>query len=332
MPISRTRRTGAAVVAAIACVSVTACSGGGADDGADYPTENIEVIVPFSAGGPTDTVTRLVADPMGAELGQQMVVQNVEGAGGTIGAGEASRARPDGYTLLLHHIGMSTAPALYENLPYDPQADFAPVGLVAEVPMTIISRNDLGPTTMDELATYIQQNQSTITYANAGVGSASQLCGLLLERALGVDFQEVPYDGAGPAIADVVGGQVDFMCDQTTNTSGQIRGGEVTAYAVTTPERLESLPDLQTTAEAGLPDLELSIWHGLYAPAETPEAVISKLEGALQTALADEAVANSFSDLGATVPAAEDQTPDGLAARLAEQTTLWGEVISEPVG
>ena len=244
--------------------------------------------MPFSAGGPTDTVTRMIAEPMAKELGGKIVVQNVEGAGGTVGAGEVARAEPDGYTVLMHHIGMSTAPALYKDLGYKPLEDFEMVGLVTEVPMTVVARKDFAPATFQDLVTYVKANAGKVTLANAGIGAASHLCGLLFQSAAGVKLQEVPYQGTGPALTDLVGGQVDFMCDQTTNTSGQITAGKVKAYAVTTPERVKSLPDLPTTAEAGMPQLQVSVWHGLYVPAGTPQEVVQKLSDALKVALADQ--------------------------------------------
>lgn len=292
-----------------------------------YPDRPITVIVPFSAGGPTDTVTRLVAEPMGRELGQQVVVQNVGGAGGTLGATQVAKAPADGYTLLLHHIGMSTAPALYENLAFDPQKDFAPVGLVTNVPMTIIARKDFEPSTLPELVEYVKANADKVTLANAGIGAASHLCGLLFMDAIATPLVTVPYQGTGPAMTDLIGGQVDFMCDQTTNTMGQIRAGEVKAYAVTTPERLAALPDLPTTAEAGLPQVEVGIWHALYAPAGTPEAAIEKLSAALQAALADPQVVARFAELGTTPEPADRATPAALQAHLAEQIALWKPVI-----
>lgn len=292
-----------------------------------YPDRPITVIVPFSAGGPTDTVTRLVAEPMGRELGQQVVVQNVGGAGGTLGATQVAKAPADGYTLLLHHIGMSTAPALYENLAFDPQKDFAPVGLVTNVPMTIIARKDFEPSTLPELVEYVKANADKVTLANAGIGAASHLCGLLFMDAIATPLVTVPYQGTGPAMTDLIGGQVDFMCDQTTNTMGQIRAGEVKAYAVTTPERLAALPDLPATAEAGLPQVEVGIWHALYAPAGTPEAAIEKLSAALQAALADPQVVARFAELGTTPEPADRATPAALQAHLAEQIALWKPVI-----
>jgi tripartite-type tricarboxylate transporter receptor subunit TctC len=323
------------VVLVAVSLAVTACGGGGSDEGAaagggaeGYPDRNITMVVPFSAGGPTDTVTRLIAEPMSAELGTQIVVQNVEGAGGTVAAGEVSQAQPDGYTVLMHHIGMSTAPALYTDLPYDPLEDFKTIGLVTEVPMTIIARRDFQPNTLQELVDYVKANANTVTYANAGIGAASHLCGLLFQKAIGVKLQEVPYEGTGPALTDIVGGQVDFMCDQTTNTTGQIKSGEVKAYAVTTPERVESLPDLPTAKEAGL-DLELTVWHGLYVPADTPDEVVQTLSDALKLALADQGVIDKLAELG-TAPVAEDRaTPEAHRQQLEEQIELWGPVIQE---
>jgi tripartite-type tricarboxylate transporter receptor subunit TctC len=294
----------------------------------DYPTQPITIIVPFSAGGPTDTVTRLVAQAMSEDLGQQIVVQNVGGAGGTLGAGQAATAAPDGYTLLLHHIGMSTAPALYQSLPFDPQTDFAPIGLVTEVPMTIVARRDFEPETLEDLLAYIRENGENVTYANAGVGAASQLCGMLLMDALDTRMTEVPYQGTGPAMTDLLGGQIDMMCDQTTNTTTQIQAGEIKAYAVTTPERIDALPDVPTAAEGGLENFELAIWHGLYAPAGTDPAIIERLTAALQTALANETVVQSFAELGTYPVPADQATPEALAQRLEAQTQLWAEVIA----
>lgn len=294
----------------------------------DYPTQPITIIVPFSAGGPTDTVTRLVAQAMSEDLGQQIVVQNVGGAGGTLGAGQAATAAPDGYTLLLHHIGMSTAPALYQSLPFDPQTDFAPIGLVTEVPMTIVARRDFEPETLEDLLAHIRENGENVTYANAGVGAASQLCGMLLMDALDTRMTEVPYQGTGPAMTDLLGGQIDMMCDQTTNTTTQIQAGEIKAYAVTTPERIEALPDVPTAAEGGLENFELAVWHGLYAPAGTDPAIIERLTASLQTALANETVAQSFAELGTYPVPADQATPEALAQKLEAQTQLWAEVIA----
>jgi tripartite-type tricarboxylate transporter receptor subunit TctC len=304
--------------------------GGGGDAAAEgYPDGDITFVVPFSAGGPTDTVTRLIAEPMGEELGASIVVQNVEGAGGTVAAGEVANANPDGYTVLMHHIGMSTAPSLYADLAYDPLVDFKTIGLVTEVPMTIVARSDFEPGTMAEFVDYVTENADTVTLANAGIGAASHLCGLLLQEALGVKLTEVPYEGTGPALTDLVGGQVDIMCDQTTNTTGQIQGGEIKAYAVTTPERVESLPDLPTTAEEGLDDLQVSVWHGLYVPAETPDEIVQKLSDALKVALADQSVVDELAKLGSTPSSEDDATPEAHTQRLEEQIELWRPIIED---
>ena len=293
----------------------------------DYPTQPVTIVVPFSAGGPTDTVTRLVAAAMSEDLGQQVVVQNVGGAGGTLGAGQVAAANPDGYTLLLHHIGMSTAPSLYASLPFEPMTDFAPIGLVTEVPMTIVARKDFEPATLEDLIAYIKEKGEDITYANAGIGAASQLCGLLFMDALGTKMTEVPYQGTGPAMTDLLGGQIDMMCDQTTNTTSQIQAGEIKAYAVTTPERIAVLPELPTLAEGGLDNFNLAIWHGLYAPAGTDQAIIDRLSASLQKALADETVGNSFAELGTYPVPADQATPAALKQKLEGQIALWAEVI-----
>ena len=328
----RLGRTRPVIGLAAATLTLAACGGGGGggeDAAASYPDGDITFIVPFSAGGPTDTVTRLIAEPMSEELGQPIVVQNVEGAGGTIAAGQVASAEPDGYTVLMHHIGMSTAPSLYSDLPYAPLEDFKTVGLVTEVPMTIVARNDLGPTTLEELVTYVQENQDTVTIANAGVGAASQLCGLLFQQATDTTLTEVAYEGTGPALTDLVGGQVDIMCDQTTNTTGQIQSGEITGYAVTTPERVASLPDLPTTEEAGLPDLQVGVWHGLYVPAETPDGIVEELTAALQVALTDQNVIDQLAELGATPSPESDATPEAHTEQLSSQIDLWQPIIEE---
>jgi tripartite-type tricarboxylate transporter receptor subunit TctC len=306
-----------------------ACGGDDEAGGDGYPDREITVVVPFSAGGPTDTVTRLIARPMGQELGQQIVVQNVEGAGGTVAAGQVARAEPDGYTVLMHHIGMSTAPSLYPNLAFDPLEDFKTIGLVTEVPMTIIARKDFEPNTLEELASYVKENADDVTYAHAGIGAASHLCGLLIQNAMGVKVTEVPYDGTEPALTDLVGGQVDFMCDQTTNTTGQIQGNEVKAYAVTTPERIEALPDLPTTEEGGLGDVQVTVWHGLYVPADTPDDVVQTLTDALKVALKEKGVVDRLAELG-TAPVAEDQAaPDPHREKLDSQIDEWRPIIEE---
>ena len=314
-------------MASVAVLSMAAC--GGDADPAAYPESEITLVVPFSAGGPTDTITRLVAKPMSEELGQQIVVQNVEGAGGTVASGQVADEDGDGYNMLVHHIGMSTAPALYPDLAYDPLEDFKTVGLITDAPMTIVARKDFEPETLEELVSYVEDNADTVTIANAGIGAASQLCGLLFEQAIDVDLTEVPYDGTGPALTDLMGGQVDFMCDQSTNTAATIQSGDIKAYAVTTPERIDALPDLPTTAEAGLPELELGVWHGFYVPADTPDEIVEKLTGALQVALEDQGVIDQMAELGTTPVPLDQATPEAHTAKLEEQIELWAPIIEE---
>jgi putative tricarboxylic transport membrane protein len=308
--------------------SPTAPAGGATQaPGGDYPTRPINIVVPFAAGGPTDTVTRLIAEPMSKTLGQQIVVQNVAGAGGTLAAGQVAAAAPDGYTVLMHHIGMSTAPTLYKDLSFKPLEDFKTIGLVTDVPMTIVARKNFPPTSLQELVEYVKANKDKVTYAHAGIGAASHLCGLLFQSAIGTKLTEVPYQGTAPALTDLVGGQVDFLCDQTTNTTSQIKAGAIKAYAVTTPQRLANLPDLPTTTEAGLPDVQLTVWHGLYVPKDTPDSVVKRLTDALKGALKEKNVVDKFAELG-TAPVPEDQvTPEAHRQRLQSQIELWKPII-----
>jgi tripartite-type tricarboxylate transporter receptor subunit TctC len=295
----------------------------------DYPTKPITIIVPFAAGGPTDTVARLIAQSMTGTLKQQVLVENAGGAGGTIGANKVAKSKPDGYTLLLHHIGHSTAPSLYRKLPYDALKDFEPIGLITDVPMTIISKKDFAPKDMKELVTYVKANKDKVTYANAGVGSASHLCGMLFMTAIQTELTTVPYKGTGPAMNDLLGGQVDFMCDQTTNTTGQIKAGKVKVYAVTTPKRVPSLPDVPTMQESGLANFDVAVWHGLYAPAGTPKPVIDKLAVALQTALKDPNVKTRFAELGTEPVPADRATPEALGKHVKSQVDLWNPIIKK---
>ncbi|MDO5528277.1 MAG: tripartite tricarboxylate transporter substrate-binding protein [Paracoccus sp. (in: a-proteobacteria)] len=294
-----------------------------------YPTKPITMIVPFSAGGPTDTVTRLVARAMSEELGQQIVVENVGGAGGTLGAARVAQAENDGYTLLLHHIGMATTAVLYRELPYNALEDFEYVGLVTEVPMVFVSRPDLELETMEDLVEWAKEEGEGALYANAGIGAASHLCGLMFMNAIDTQLTTIPYQGTGPALTDLMGGQVDVMCDQTTNTTQQIRDGSIKGFAVTVPERLDNLPDLPTMAESGLDGFEVSIWHGIYAPAGTDSEIISKLSEALQTALEDETVIERFADLGTVPSPQEDATAEALRAKVESEIDVWRPIIEE---
>ena len=292
-----------------------------------YPDRSITMVVPFAAGGPTDTVGRLIAEKMSADLGQQIIVENVGGAGGTLGAGQVAEAEADGYTVLLHHIGMATSATLYRNLAYKPLEAFEYVGLVTEVPMTLVARKDFEPADMAGLLTYLKDNAETTTMANAGIGSASHLCGMLFMQAVEAPIVTVPYKGTGPAMTELLGGQIDLMCDQTTNTAEQIKGGTIKAYATTAPARLSIFPDLPTTAEAGVAGMEVSIWHGIYAPKGTPAEATDRLSAALQKALADPEIAAKFGELGTAPSAAADGTPAALKTRLETEIARWQPVI-----
>ena len=270
---------------------------------AEYPEKPITIVVPFAAGGPTDKVARDLGDALRKQLKQPVIIENVGGAGGTLGAAKVAKAAPDGYTVLLHHIGMATSPALYRKLPYDTLGDFEYLGMVNEVPMTLVGRSTLPATTMPELMKWIEANRGKINLANAGLGAASHLCGLLFQQSLKVDMTTVPYKGTAPAMTDLLGGQVDLMCDQTTNTTQQIEGGKIKAFAVTTAKRLTTaaLAKLPTLDESGLKGFNVSIWHGMYAPKGTPKAVVDKLNAALRTALKDPEFIKHQEALGAVV-------------------------------
>jgi tripartite-type tricarboxylate transporter receptor subunit TctC len=292
-----------------------------------YPNRPITMVVPFAAGGPTDTVARLIGQSMTQTLGQQVVIENVGGAGGTLGAARVAKATADGYTVLLHHIGHATSATLYRKLPYDTIGDFEPIGLVTDVPMTIIAKKDLPPNNFQELVAFMKANRDKVSLANAGVGAASHLCGMLFQSAIQTVVTTVPYRGTGPAMNDLTGGHVDVMCDQTTNTTGQITAGAVKAYAVTAPARLATLPNLPTVGEAGMPQLEVAVWHGLYAPKGTPKPAIDRLTAALQAALQDATVKARFADLGTEPVALARATPDALRAHLTAEIDRWAPII-----
>lgn len=314
------------MLCAVACL---AAFGSGLAQAQAYPNKTITMIVPFAAGGPTDTVARLVAQSMGTTLKQQIIIENVGGAGGTIGAARAAKAAPDGYTLFLHHIGQSTAPALYRKLPYNAIDSFEPIGLITDVPMTVVARGNFPAKDMKELITYVKANKDKVTYAHAGLGSASHLCGMLLQTAMGVELTTVPYKGTGPAMNDLLGGQVDFMCDQTTNTTSQIKSGKIKAYGVTTKTPVPSLPNLPTLASGALPGFEVGVWHGLYAPKGTPKPVVDALANALRASLRDPNVVKRFNDLGTEPVPTNQATPEALRTHLKQQIDLWGPIIKK---
>jgi tripartite-type tricarboxylate transporter receptor subunit TctC len=266
---------------------------------------------------------------MSASLKTQLIVENVGGAGGTIGAARLTQAKPDGYTLFVHHIGQSTAPALYRKLTYDPISDFEPIGLINDGAMALVARKDFPAKNLKEFLTYVKANKAKINLANAGVGSASHLCGMLFMTAIDTDLTTVPYKGTGPAMNDLLGGQVDFMCDQTTNNASQIRAGKINAYGVTTAKRVSALPDIPTMNEAGMPNFTISIWHAMYAPKGTPKPIIDKLAKALQEALKDANLKQRFADLGSEPVSQERATPEALRTHLKSEIDKWGPIIKK---
>ncbi|CAB3651909.1 MAG: tripartite tricarboxylate transporter substrate-binding protein [Achromobacter pulmonis] len=302
-------------------------AGGPAMAQSGYPNHAISLVVPFAAGGPTDVVARSLGAAMSQTLGQSIVVENRPGAGGTLAATHVARAAPDGYTFLIHHNGMATAPALYRKLPFNPLTDFAYVGQVADVPMTLLGRKDLPPADMAEFIQYARANGSKINLANAGLGAVSQLCGMLLQEALGTQFTAIPYAGTAPALTALLGGQVDVLCDQTTQTLPHIRAQRVKLYGVTTLDRIKTLPDSPTMQESGLKGFEVKVWHGVYAPKGTPPQAIAKFNEALRTALKDPAFTQKMAELGAEIVPEAKQTPASLQSWLQSEVDKWGPII-----
>ena len=297
---------------------------------AAYPDKPVTIVVPFAAGGPTDRVARDLGVVLSKHLNNQtVVIENVGGAGGTLGAARVAKAAPDGYTLLLHHIGMATSPALYRKMPYDTLGDFEYLGMVNDVPMTIVGRPTLPANNMPELVKWLEANKGKINLANAGLGAASHLCGLLFQQSLKIDMTTVPYKGTGPAMTDLMGGQVDIMCDQTTNTSAQIEGGKVKGYAVTSPRRLTTpaLAKLPTLDESGMKGFNVSIWHGMYAPKGTPRPIQEQINAALRKALADPEFVKRQEALGAVV-VSDARLGQAEHKRFVEaEINKWGPVI-----
>ena len=321
-PITRRAAAGACTALALALgLAGTAVAEG-------WPEKPVTLVVPYSAGGPTDVVARLLAVPMGQYLGQTVLVENTVGAGGTLAPARIVRSKPDGYTILIHHIGMATAPSLYKKLPYDPLKDFEYIGQVLDVPMTLLSRKDFPANTFPELLDYVRKNQDKVSLANAGVGAVSQLCGMLFMHQAGVKLTVVPYKGAGPAMNDLMGGQVDLLCDQTTQTVPVIQDGKrAKVFGVTTPQRLSSLPNIPTLDEQGLKGFDVKVWHGMYAPKGTPREVIDKLNKALNVALKDENVKKRIAELSSDLVTPDKATPEGLRKHLEAEVARWDKVI-----
>ncbi len=293
----------------------------------DWPTKSVQLVVPFAAGGPTDTIARLIAVPMGQALGQTVVVENVPGAGGTIASTKVARAAPDGYTIYIHHMGMATANALYDKLPYDPMTSFEYIGQVADVPMVLLGKKDLPANNFKELEAYIKANGSKVTMANAGPGAVSQLCGLLFQSRMGVRLTNIPYKGTGPALTDLLGGQVDLLCDQTTQTIPYIKDGRVKAFGTTTMKRLPAIPNVPTLNEQGLKGFEVKVWHGVYAPKGTPQPILDKINASLKKALNTPDVKKRLEDANIDIVPAEKISAKGLKDHLDREINVWGPVI-----
>lgn len=294
---------------------------------AAYPEKSVTLVVPFSAGGPTDIVARLLAASMGRSLGQAVVVENRTGAGGTRGADLVASAKPDGYTLLIHHNGMSTAPALYRQLRYDPLSSFEYIGLVVDVPMTLVARPDLPPKDAKELFAWLKQNKDKVNFAHAGPGSVSHLCSLMLRRALDIEPVTVPFQGTAPALVALEGGHVDLLCDQTTQTLPHIKSGKIKLYATTSKARVPALKDAPTLLESGLKESELIIWHGVYAPKGTPPEAVTKLNAALKGALKDPVVVARLTELSGQIVPGSRQSPAALKDWLKAEIERWTPVI-----
>ena len=298
----------------------------------DFPAKPITMVMPYAPGGPGDVITRVFAAAMQKPLGQQIVVENPAGASGTIGTTKVARAKADGYTLLMIHVSHATNQAMYKGLPYHPVDDFEPIGRATSGPMLVAARNGFPAKNLAEFVPYVKANASKISLAHAGVGSASHLCGLMLQNALGVKFNEIPYKGTGPALNDLLGGQVDLLCDQTSGTVPSVKAGKIQAYAAAGRSRIPSLPDMPAIAEAGVQGMEINISFGLYAPKGTPKPVLDKLSAALQTAVSDPEVRQRLEGMGISAVPVELARPEALRAHLKNEIdTLGGLLIKAGV-
>jgi tripartite-type tricarboxylate transporter receptor subunit TctC len=294
-----------------------------------YPSQAITLISPYPPGGASDFLARTLAEGLKNRLNQTVIVQNVGGAGGTVGSLQAARAKPDGYTLLLHHIGLSTIPALYKKLGFDPLAAFEPIGVFAEAPMMIVARREFAPNNFAELVAYARARGEKATVAAAGMGSVTHLCAMLFQEALGVPLTIVQYKGGGPAMVDVRSGQVDFICDLPTTNSGALRSGDLKAYVLTAPRRMATMPDVPTSAEVGMPSLLIGVWFGLYAPHGTPAPVVETLNKALREVMADNAIAGQLEKIETFLLPLDEVTPQAHRRKLAAQIGLWGPIIEK---
>ena len=293
----------------------------------DYPTQPITMVMPYAPGGPGDTITRVFAGAMQSTLGQQILVDNTAGASGTIGTGKVARAKPDGYTLLMIHVSHATNAAMFKGLPYHPVDDFEPIGRATSGPMVIVARNGFPANDLAEFVAYLKAQPTKVSLAHAGVGSASHLCGLMMMNALGVQLNEIPYKGTAPALNDLMGGQVDVLCDQTSGTVPAVKGGKIKAYAAAGKARLPSLPEVPAVTEAGVQGLDINISFGLYAPKGTPRAVLEKLSAALQKAVSDPEIRKRLEGMGIGTVSADLATPEALRAHLKHEIDSLGGML-----
>ena len=294
----------------------------------DYPTRTITAIVPFPPGGPTDTITRIVSEHMARTLGQTIVVENVAGAGGTTGSTRAMRAAPDGYTILTGHMGThAAAVGAYPDLAYDPRTDFEPLALLAGTPTLVYAKKDTPAANLKEFITYVKANASKLNNAHAGVGSVAYTTCLLFNHLLDVHPAMIPYNGGAPALNALVAGQVDYMCDQIINGMAQVQSGQMKGYAIATPTRHPLLPDVPTTAEAGLPEHQASAWNAMFAPKGTPKSVLAKLNAAIVKALDDATVRKRLLEIGSDIPDVSGRTPEALAALVKSEVEKWTPIV-----
>jgi len=311
---------------AIACTGFAIATSAQAQE---FPSKNVTLMMPYAAGGPGDTLTRIIGQGMSKVLGKQFLVENTAGAGGTIGTAKIAASAPDGYSLLVMHFGHAANTALYRNLRYDPIKDFEPIGMIAESPMAFVARKDFPAGNFNDFVAHVKTNGEKVIHGHAGIGSASHLCGLLFLNAIEATVTVVPYKGTGPALNDLIGGQFDFMCDQTLNVFQPVKGGLIKAYAATTKKRLAVLPDLPTAAEMGLPDFQITVWFGMWAPKGTPKPVIDKLSAALQEVLRDSEVNNRLAAAGAETVSSERAQPEALRAHLKSEIDRWTPIIKK---
>lgn len=314
------------IIVAIACMVCVVATRAAAQE---FPSKPVTLMMPYAAGGPGDTITRIIGQGMSKVFGRQFLVENTAGAGGTIGTAKVAAAAPDGHSLLVMHLGHAANTALYRNLRYDAIGDFEPIGMIAESPMAFVAKKDFPAGNFKDFVAHVKARNENVTYGHAGIGSASHLCGLLFFSAIETTVTNVPYKGTGPALNDLLGGQFDFMCDQTLNVFQPVKAGMLKAFAATTRTRLAVLPDLPTAAEAGLPGFEITVWFAMYAPKGTPKPVIDKLAAALQEALKDPEVKSRLAASGAETVAPERAQPDALRAHLKAEIDKWGPIIKK---